>query len=221
MASKKELGVQIVWRQVSVVEGFSSVLYPLDIYDLLRQLPNIGYVVPDLVLRGIAERNQPLATKGDVELIINQDNKTIGVRGRDTEKTVDSFRELRQFYLEQLDPSPGLATRYLEFDGQGWAKSNANPNEVFSNFWGGHIPLRDLSRILGTDATNFGLHLVPPTKDPNDPIWFDISIQPLVVSSSKRYRIRWIWRGAEIEPLLNKFSKVDESLKKLVSKLEG
>lgn len=221
MASKKELGVQIVWQQVSVVEGFSSVLYPLDIYELLKQLPNLGYVVPDLVLRGTPEQSRPIATKGDIELTINQDNKTIGVRGRDTKKAVASYQELKDFYLNMLDPSPGLATRYLEFDGHGWAKSSANPTEVFTKFWHNHGPLQEFRNILEENVTDFGLHLVPPNKDPNNSAWFHLIIEPHVSSSKKRYRIRWIWRGTDTEKLLKKFSKVDETLQRLISKIEG
>ena len=136
--AKKESKIQIAWRQVSVIEGFSSVLYPLDVFELLKQLPSIGYVVPELVLRGTPEQGRPIAIKGDVELIINQEGRTIGVRGRDVEKVVESYRELRGFYMERLDPSPGLATRYLEFDGRGWASSDGNPNAVFTKFWNNH-----------------------------------------------------------------------------------
>ncbi len=222
MASEKQSSVQIVWYQVAIIERFSSVLYPLDILELLKQIPTIGYVVPELVLRGeTLEEGKPIATKGDIELVINQHNKTIGVRGRDIEKAVASFQELREFYLERLDPSPGLATHYLEFDGHGWVKSKASPVEVCSSFWANYAPLRDLGRLLEADTTNFGLQLVPPNKDPNDPNWFHIYIEPLVASSSRRYRIRWIWRGSDTEELLKKFSKVDETLQKLILKLEG
>ncbi len=219
--AKKEPTIQIVWQRVSITEGFSSVLFPLDVFDLLRQLPNIGYVVPDLVLRGTPEANRPIATKGDVELTISQDNKTIGVRGRGPEKIVEAFKELREFYLENLDPSPSLATRYLEFDGHGWVKSKSNPSEVFNRLWKDHKVFHDLSSLLGENVSNFGLELTPPNKDPNDPNWFHINIQPVVVSSNKRYRVRWIWRGENLKELLNKFSKIDETLLKVISKLEG
>ncbi len=221
MTSAKKDDLQIVWHQVTIIERFSSVLYPLDILELLKQISTIGYVVPELVLRGTPEADKPIATKGDIDLIINQDNKTIGVKGRDPENAVVSFQELRQFYLERLDPSPGLTTQYVEFDGQGWAKPEKDPTEIYSRFWENFTPLRDLGRILEADVTNFGLQLVPSNKDPNGPEWFHIYIEPLIVSSRKRYRIRWVWRGSDLEQLLMKFSKVDNSLKSLISKIEG
>ena len=221
MSADNKSDLQIVWHQVTVSERFSSVLYPLDFLELLRQIPTIGYVVPELVQRGTIEAGKPIATKGDVELIINTDNKTIGIKGRDPKSAVMSFEELRQFYLERLDTSPGLTTQYVEFNGAGWAKSEKDPTEICTQFWANYAPLRDLGRILQADITNFGMQLVPSNKDPNDPEWFHIYIEPLIVSSRRRYRITWIQRGPHLEQLLTQFSKVDDSLKRLISKIEG
>ena len=85
---------------------------------LLSELPNIGYIVSDLVRRGTPEQGKPLATKGSTELLINTDNKTIGVRDNTPENAVNAFRELQEFYLTSLDPSP-LQVQYVEFEGTG------------------------------------------------------------------------------------------------------
>jgi hypothetical protein len=151
MAEKQ---IEIVWRKVSIVQRFSSVLYPLDIFELLKQLPTIGYVVPELVLRGTPEANKPIAQKGDIELVIDQANKTIGVTGRELEKALASFKELRQFYSERLDPSSGLATQYIEFDGEGWAKSGNSPVSSFASFWSDCRSLEELGRIDLTPVNN-------------------------------------------------------------------
>ncbi len=222
MTGNKQASVQIAWYQVAVVERFSSVLYPLDVWQLLREITDIAYVVPALLLsRGEQEAGKPIAVKGDIELIVNQDKKTIGVRGRDPEKVVESFQELRDFYTERLDPSSGLATHYVEFDGRGWVRGRRNPIEVCSDFWAKCDPMRTLGLILDAEVTNFGIQLVPPNVDPNGPEWFHITIDPLVPSSSSRYRVAWVWRGADIERLLKRFSKVNQVLQTLVLKLEA
>lgn len=220
MATQEQKELQIVWHQVSIIERFSSVLYPLDLLELLKQLPAIGYIVPDLVLRGTPEVGKPIATKGDIDLVINQDNKTIGVSCRSSEKAIEAFQELRQFYLEHLDLSPNLATQYVEFNGNGWLKSKRNPVETLSQFWSKYEPLRELGKVLGQDVINFGLQLAPP-KDPIDPDWFHIYIDPLITASSSRYRIRWVWRGHNLKEVLEKHTKVNELLKGLISKIEG
>lgn len=221
MTTEQKQVIQIVWHRAAVIERFSSVLYPLDIAELLRQLPTIGYVVPELVLRGTPEVGKPIAQKGDIELVINQDNKTIGVRGREAEKAVVSFKELRDFYLQRLDPSPGLATQYLEFDGEGWARSENNPSASFASFWSDYGPLQELGVILESDAVNFGVQLVPPNKDPNTPDWFHIYLEPLIPSAARRYHVRCIWRDTDVEQLLKKFAKIDDTLQNLIKKIEG
>lgn len=221
MATEQKQDVQIVWHQISIIERFSSVLYPIDIIELLRQLPTIGYVVSDLVLRGTPEAGKPVAQKGDIEIAINQDNKTIGVRGREVERTVNAFKELRDFYLERLDPSPSLATQYLELNGEGWAKSGNNPSAVFASFWSDYKPLQKLGILLESDVVNFGVQLVPPNKDPNAPDWFHIYLQPLIPSAAKRYHLRCIWRDTDIEQLLKKFAKVNDIFRNLVKRVEG
>lgn len=212
--------VEITWQSVSVIQRFSSVLYPLDIYELLRQAPTIGYVVSDLLFRGTLEAGKPAAQKGDIELLVNQDNKTLGVKGRDVDDAITAFKELQAFYIERLDPSPGLATQYIEFDGQSWAKSGHNPTAAFASFWSDFAPLQDLGSVLGEDVSHFGIELVSPNRDPNTAEWFHIIIKPFVPSAAKRYVIRFLWRGPDVEGMLSKFSQIEDILRKLIRKIE-
>jgi hypothetical protein len=218
MAGKEQ--VELTWQSISVIQRFSSVLYPLDIYELLREAPTIGYVVSDLALRGTPEINKPVAQKGDIELVGNQDNKTIGVKGRGVDKSIAAFQELQAFYMERLDPSPGLATQYIEFDGRCWAKSGHNPTAVFASFWSDFEPLRELGSVLGEDVSNFGIELVSPNRDPNIAEWFHIDIKPLVPSAAKRYLVRFIWRGPDVKGMLSKFAKIEEILRQLIRRIE-
>ena len=212
--------VEFTWQSVSVIQRFSSVLYPLDTYELLRQAPTIGYVVSDLVLRGIMEAGKPAAQKGDIELLVNQDNKTLGVKGRDVDEAITAFKELQAFYIERLDPSPGLATQYVEFDGQGWAKSGHNPTTAFASFWSDFVPLQDLGSALGEDVSHFGIELVPPNRDPNTAEWFHITINPFVPSAAKRYVFRFLWRDPDVEGMLSKVAHTEDILRKLIRKIE-
>lgn len=219
MASAKQPGVKVAWRQVNVSEKFSSVLYPIDVFELLRTLPNVAYVVPDLVLRGTPEQGKPIATKGDIELLVNQENKTLGVRGRDIDATISAFRDLRKHSREQLDPSPALATQYVELDAQGWAETKTSATQAYARFWAGVSAVADLAKVLGEEAMNFGVQLCPP-RDSNDPNWFHIYIEPLV-GTAKRHRIRYVWRGQDTEAMLDKFRTVDDRIEKLISKIES
>ena len=212
--------IEVVWRKVALIQRFSSVLYPFDIFELLTQLPTIGYVVPELSLTVAREANRPIAQKGDTELAINQDNKTIGVVGRKVEKTIELFKELQKFYSERMDPSSGLETQYIELDAEGWAKSGNSPISSFTSFWSEYKPLEELGQILGDDTVNFGVNLVPANKDPNSAEYFHITITPLIPSATKRYQFRFIKRGADLQQMLDRFSKTEDTLRKIIGKIE-
>ena len=212
--------IEVTWQQVSTVERFSSVLYPINVPRLLSLLPIAGFVVPDLVLRGTPEAGKPLATKGNTELLINTDNKTLGVKDKDPERSVNAFQELRKFYLEQIDPS-SVEIQYVEFDGIGWIRSKDNPVRVFGRLWRDSKPLQRLSSIIGEDITNYGIEIVPRDVDPNNPRWFHIDIKPYAFSGSKEYHVRWIWREPDSEQFLKKAMKTTEVLRTMISALEA
>jgi len=216
-----EKDIEIVWWKVAIIERFSSVLYPLDSLELLRQLPTIGYVVPELALTVRTDSNKPIAQKGDIELVMNQDNKTIGVVGRSIEKTIGSFEELRKFYSERLDPSSGLATQYIEFDGDGWAKSGSSPIASFASFWSDFASFEALGGIVGSDVVDFGVHLAPVNRDPNSPEWLHVIIEPLIPSATSRYRLKYVLRSADTEQLLKKFASIEDTVRRMIKKIEG
>jgi hypothetical protein len=121
--------------------------------------------------------------------------------------------------MERLDPSPGLATQYIEFDGQGWAKSDHSPTAAFASFWSDFVPLHDLGSVLEEDVSHFGIELVSPNRDPNTAEWFHITIRPFVPSPA-RYLIRFLWRGSDVEGMLSKVAHTEDILRKLIRKIE-
>lgn len=217
--SQEEPYGRIAWLNVNIVERFSCVLYPLELLSLLRQLPTIGYVVPELVLRGTPDPNSPIASKGAVELLINQDNKTLGIRGRTPREALDSFQELREFW-QNMDPSDKLSTHYVEFDGNGFVQTGENPLRSFERFWSGCAQLEFLGQTLGEDLTNYGVHLVRSGQDPNSEDWLHVQLDPLAVSSNNRYHLRWIWRGADVDSMLNRFATVEVAVGRLLESIE-
>ncbi|MBI4295351.1 MAG: hypothetical protein HY669_04205 [Chloroflexi bacterium] len=220
MTNNKEQSLRLRWISLRLVERFGNVLYPIDIAVLLRELPKIGYIVPRKVLKGILEPGESLAVKGNLELLINQDNKTLGLQGDKTLEVIDGFSELRSFWLERLNPSPCADTHYIELGGEGMTTSLKNPIEVFAKFWAQCEAIRQLSKTLGFDVVNFGLHLVPPNVDPNRTEWFDLRIDPKVISSSNQYYVNIIWRDSNLETALKHFKEVDDIVATLIKRVE-
>jgi hypothetical protein len=184
-------------------------------------LPQKGYVVPELVLRGTPEDNKPIATHGDMELIVNDTAKTLGIRGRDPDRVADAFEGLRAFYQEHVDPSPGIATHYVELDAKGWVKTDSNPTLAMATFWGKTGRLKTFDRILGSECSNYGLQLCPSGSDPNQADWFHIFLEPLAVSSGKRYRLQWIERSPDIQAIVKRARGIKRDIDQLISRVEG
>ncbi|MBI4188841.1 MAG: hypothetical protein HY529_06510 [Chloroflexi bacterium] len=177
--------------------------------------------MPDLVLRGTPEPNKPVAQKGDVEFLIDQGNKTMGVAGRDLQKTIDSFKELSSLSIERLDLSPDVVTDYVELNGDGWAKTDQSPVSSFSSFWSNCKLFPELAKVVGDNVVNFGVELAPPDKNPNDPEWFYIILQPLFASATRRYHFQYLKRGANTDKMFDAFAKADDTLKRLIMKIES
>ena len=221
MASSARENVNIKWERVSLIERFATVLYPFEPTELLRELPKLGYIVAERILFGARlESGKPIATKGNVELIINQDNKTLGVMGRDIESVLTEFMNLREFWMKQLDPSPNTRTHYVEIDCDAWAKAQRSPIEAFGGLWEGSARMQRLGKLLKCDVTTFGLDICPPNTDTNSPDWFEIWIHPVVASSNTRYHIKVIWRKQQLDDVLRILKDIDNTVKEVILEIE-
>jgi len=210
------------WWRLRLVERFANVLYPIDLFELLRQLPNAGYIVPQRIFKGVIEPGEAAALKGNVELVANQDNKTLGIEGHEIgpAEIIDSFNELRSFWHEHLDSSQNTETHYLELTGEGLVKTGKNPVKVFGQYWAQFSKMQALNKILGCEVSNFGLRLSPINVEPNSADWFDVRIQPLVVSSTKCYHVNLVWRNRDINKAIKAFSKTDDTIANLILEVE-
>ncbi len=132
MAPSSREHILLNWETLQLVERFANVLYPFEAADLFRRLPKLGYIVAERILFGArVEVGKPIATKGDVELVMNQDNKTLGIMGRDIESVLTEFKNLREFWTKYLDPSPNTSTHYVEINCSAWAKAQRSPLQAF------------------------------------------------------------------------------------------
>ena len=80
--------------------------------------------------------------------------------------------------------------------------------------------MQRLSKTVGLDAVNFGLRLVPQNAAPNNADWFDLLIQPDVISSGNHYRINIAWRNKDVQTALESFRKVNETIRAVIREIE-
>jgi hypothetical protein len=211
-----------IWRRLSLIERFTNVLYPIDLLELLQQLPKLGYVVPRKILKGVIEPGESAARKGNIEVVANQDLRTLGIEGHETTpaEIIQAFDELRSFWRKQLESSQNVETHYLELIGEARVKTQKNPVEVFSQYWAQFNKMQKLNKILGCEAYNFGLRLTPTNTNPDSANWFDVRIQPLIVSSTRCYYVTLDWRNEDRDKVVKAFRKMDDTITNLILEVE-
>jgi hypothetical protein len=212
--------LKIEWIRITLSQRFKNILFPINIPLLLNSLPQIGYIVPRKVLRGVLEAGEALAVKGNVELVINEANKIFGVQARTLKDAIDGFNELRTFYTEHLNPIPVPELHFVEFLGDGFIYSQNNPSKIISNLYSKFGEMNIFSRILGSDVTNFGIRLVPSEPNPDNPNWFDLRIEPQIVSSGNSYYTSVVWRNTDLQTGMNSIGKMEETIIRLIKEIE-
>jgi len=123
-------------------------------------------------------------------------------------------------YSEQLDPTLNVNTHYVELTGKGLVKTGKNPVKVFGQYWAQFSKMQALNKILGCEVSNFGLRLSPINVEPNSADWFDVRVNPLIVSSTKCYYVNLVWRNRDINKAIKTFSKMDDTIANLILEVE-
>ncbi len=218
----------VTWNKLALIERFSDVLFPIQPAELLQALPQLGWIVAKEVFeeglppgKETATKKEP-ATKGDLYLRLNTDNKTLGVEGRKLtpDKVLEGFQALKEFCVENLDPSPEMKTHYTEITGDGWVRAKKDPLKTIQSSWKGSSLIERASKVLGMDATNFGATLVPAGAHPDAANWWHLRIEPQVPSSSTRYHISVVWRNEAPDETFKMMRKLDDTINRLVSEIE-
>ncbi len=215
---------RIHWRRIALVERFSSVLYPLDIEGLLEELPSLGYIVPAEkdILAAQGERlalTREIATKGELRLRMNQESKTLGVEGKQTDEVLEAFKAIRNLCVERLDPSKGFATAFVEIIGTAWIASKTDPIKVFDNVWAENPVLERLNKSLNTKFSQRGIHL-GNSQDVESPSFSQIEVTPLVPAKS-RYHVQVVWREPSVEGIVRVMEELDSTISGVIRTLES
>lgn len=214
----------IHWRRISLVERFSAIVFPLDVEELLAELPELGYIVPADKERLAPQGQQlaltrELATKGELRLRLNQDAKILGVEGKQATEVLEAFKLLRNVCKERLDPSKGFASAFVEIVGTAWATTGKQPSQVFSKVWAGSPVFDKLNQALKMTTTQRGIRLVS-SLEIEAPSYREIDISPLIPTAS-RYHIEVVWREPTLERIFEAMEGLDSTLIRTIQALES
>ena len=195
----------------ALIERFHSVLYPFPLERVLDALPSKGWLVP-FVEREAGEvklAGQP--SKGNVKLVFDVSNKTVGVRGIDPDEALNEFRELSEFLLKDFGLSPEVRTHYVEFRFVGTVDTagpgSKTPPEVLEAWWADHPRSSAFARVMekwlpGDGIGVYGVRMATRGKDANRPNWAELTVGPSATSGTRFYnfdpstetRTKPLWR---------------------------
>ena len=190
--------------RVDLIERFAAVLYPVELTVLLERLPEQGWVVQATISGGEVLADRELATKGNVQLVVDTGNKLLGVRGNHAAETLEAYRELRAVAQEISRFTPNVSTDYVEIRYRGWTERGANPTEVFASWWSKFDKLSSLGAIVGKRLPaegagfgQYGVRMTPVGQDANRQTWAELQIIPHNIAGLTRYHFDLVYRHPE------------------------
>ena len=214
--------------QVVLSERFDSVLYPIEIIDLFDRLPEFGWVVSRRMDEQGTLRLRDAPSKGNVRLVIDTANKTLGVSGNDLTETLNEYRGLRSLIRELIEFPPQVVTDYVEFRYTGSISGETNPPQVFSAWWGEYDRAINLGEFLGerlpSDAgplSPYGIRFAPSGIDANRPNWTEFSITPSNIAGHKYYLFDLLFRHEDAALAERVAESADEILDSALARLEN
>lgn len=221
---------QATWERevfrATLMERFDSVLYPVNLFALLDRLPELGWVVEDRI-----EDEEGIRTKapkrGNLRILIDQGNKTLGVTGNDLAEVLSGYRELRDAVRELSDFSPLTTTDYAELRYVGQIKRlGTNPLEVLTEWWSHAERVTQLgarlSELLPSGATTlvpYGVRFAPSGFDANRPNWTELSLVPVSTAGHARFNFDLLFRNEDPSVTEQVAESADEAIELALNEL--
>ena len=209
----------------SLVVRYDAVLYPFQVPELLRVLPESGWIVPKAVLRRDQIAAEDLPTKGDAYVVLNQENKTLGVQGLELGEVITGYEELMDLVGAMFALPPSVTPQYLELRHRGWAQGQAEPATVMTEWWQELSQVMDLGAFVGeamgadpSQLLPWGFNLAPAGVDANRPDWTQVQILPEAIRDN-RFRFDIIHRRSVPDEVLTVARRMPEVLLDILERI--
>jgi len=216
------------YGRVSLSVRYKTVFFPVDTLRLLMMLREEGFILPDRLEQAVlaaplnarVEASGLVARRGDIAIGINMDRLVLVVHASGPQEAASEMDALESILRDRYAvDSPSLAQFYeLLTD----ATIKAGPNPLQS--WISHLRevrfLAEASQLVGQDVAAYGLRLVPTGQVPDQADWFDIRIEPRVLSPTDYHSVSVVFRNAVRETVFEFARNLDQTLDSLVHLVE-
>jgi hypothetical protein len=170
--------------RMSLLVRWRTILFPFEQSQLIKQLPENGYVLTDEIRNRIpsygarVEVTGVVARKGDVSLIFDTSRPGFQIEGADNESMVDELDILEGMISDSFNVESESIARFYEVDAQALIRSRKSPIEVVRLYGADAGKFEQIGDIIGIETGAYGFKISSMMSQPSDEDWFEMLLEP-------------------------------------------
>lgn len=217
-----------MYVNVSLAVVYESVLFPFELLPFFRSLSKQGYLVPEPLAAeilapprsGRLEGAALVARKGDTLLAVNTERKTMAVHAALPDTAADEMESLEELVKKDMGIDATESARFYEFNSSFALEATTDPLQRWALSLE-QIPIvQRIPAILGMEIAPFGLRCVGKGQVPNQSEWFDIRIEPRVLTPTTHHFVDVLFRHPDRTRVIEFARNLEPTMRKLVHLLE-
>lgn len=204
----------------------NRLFFPADLHDfaqviLKKQYVLLGPLGPrrPLLVGQLGGAMDPMAQKGDTLLDVNTERGVVGSTGPNIQAVTFAMREIvdmfqEEFFLQKKD------YMFFELTSSMIRVAKGNPISTMAGLSNGVKHVKRVADILGTDLAMRSIRLSSKNKSPQDPEYFDITIEPYTSLPTKKFFISIIYRQNDLDTLTKKIMNLQQQVDQIIESIQ-
>lgn len=193
------MATPITYRQLSLALRFCTALFPFDTARFLNVLQTAGYVVLDQIAEvpfgARIEISGIVARRADVSVRVDGDKQILGVHCPNPAQAVDELSALEALVSKEFGLDFEKNVLFYELLATGEVKAAKNPQAQWQHYLSTAPVIEKMSGVLGKKVYPYGLRLVPQGTVPTSENWFEIRIEPTILSPENLHSLQVVFRN--------------------------
>lgn len=216
------------YTHMSLSVRYASVFFPIDAIKFLSMVREADFLLPDrleeaMLATGLGARVEVsgvVARKGDVGIRINPDRQVLAVHAPEPRLALSEMEALESLLMEKAGIRSASVALFYEVLADATIRAGASPLESWTSRLGNERLVLQASQLLEAKVAPFGLRLVPAGEIPDQADWFDIRIEPQVLSPMEFHHVNVVFRNSSRETVFGFLRNLDRTIEGLISLVE-